>query len=281
MTNSIYPCLWFNGQARAAAEFYCSVFKNSKITTDSGIVVTFESSGQKFMCLNGGPKFTPNPTTSFFVVCETEKEVDDAWKKLLQGGSELMPLDKYDWSEKYGWVQDKFGINWQLAYGKLQDVGQKFSPTLMFSGTQHGNAEQAVKFYTSVFDDSSVTGILKYTANDGDIEGTVKHAQFKLGKHVFMAIDSSTHHGSGFSEAISFVVECKTQKEIDYYWEKLSAVPEAEQCGWLKDKFDVSWQIVPSILEELMKDPEKAPRVTQAFMKMKKFDIEKLKVAAG
>lgn len=138
MTKQIYPCLWFDGQAKEAAEFYCSVFENSKITADTPLVVTFELDGKKFMGLNGGPNFK-------------------------------------------------------------------------------------------------------------------------------------------FNEAVSFVVNCDTQEEIDHYWFKLSEGGEEGMCGWLKDKFGLSWQIVPSVLGELMKDPEKAPGVMDAFMKMKKFDIEKLK----
>ncbi len=276
MKNQIYPCLWFDGKAKEAAEFYCSVFAETAITAENPMVVTFESDGQKFMLLNGGPQFAINPSVSFFVVCETAGEVDKTWESLLDGGSVLMPLDKYEWSEKYGWVQDKFGVNWQLSFGKIQDVGQKFTPTLMFTNALAGKAEQAVLFYTGVFANSSVRGILKYAAGDQDIEGNVKHAQFNLGKQVFMAMDSSWPHEFGFNEAVSFVVECETQEEIDYFWEKLSAVPEAEQCGWLKDQFGVSWQIVPAILEKLMSDPSRSQRVIDAFLQMRKFDIEKL-----
>ncbi len=137
MTNQIYPCLWFDGQAKAAADFYCSIFRNSKVTVDTPMVVNFELNGKKFMGLNGGPEY-------------------------------------------------------------------KFSP------------------------------------------------------------------------ATSFVVECETQEEIDFYWEKLGDGGIYNQCGWLDDKFGVSWQIVPSILGKLMADPERSERVMQAFLQMKKFEIEKL-----
>lgn len=276
MTNQIYPCFWFDGQAKAAAEFYCSVFKNSSITAETPIVVTIELDGQKFMCLNGGPKFTINPSISLFAVCETENEINTAWEKLLDGGSVLMPLDKYDWSEKYGWVQDRFGVNWQLSMGKMQDAGQKFTPSLMFVGEQHGRAEEAINYYTSVFVNSGIIGILKYGANDLDKEGTVKHAQFHLNKYVMMAMDSSAPHKFQFNEAVSIVVNCVSQEEIDHYWNKLTDGGAESMCGWLKDRFGVSWQIVPSILGKLMSDPEKAPRVVQTFLKMKKFDIEKI-----
>jgi predicted 3-demethylubiquinone-9 3-methyltransferase (glyoxalase superfamily) len=276
MKNPIYPCLWFDGQAKEAAEFYCKVFDNSEITADTPIVVTIKLNGQKFMCLNGGPIYKPNPSVSFFVICETTEEAERLWNNFSEEGSVLMPLDKYEWSEKYGWVQDKFGISWQIFTGKMQDTGQKFSPMLLFTNEQKGRAEESINFYTSVFENSSIAGILKYSENDNDTEGTVKHSQFTIGKAVFMAMDSSAPHQFSFSEGISFVAECETQDEIDYYWNKLTEGGQESMCGWLKDKFGISWQIVPSVLGELMSDPEKSQRVMQTFLKMKKFDIEKL-----
>ena len=276
MKNKIHPCLWFNGKAKEAAELYCSVFKNSKVTADTPMVVTFDLDGQKFMGLNGGPAHSPNPSISFFAVCETLEEIGGAWEKLSDGGQVLMPLDQYGWSTKYGWVQDRFGVSWQLSLGGTAEVGQNLSPSLMFTNQQAGKAEQAIHFYTSVFQNSSVKGVFKYSATDPDVEGTVKHAQFTLGPQVFMAMDSSLPHAFSFDEGISLVVECETQEEIDYYWNKLTEGGSEGRCGWLKDKFGVSWQIVPAILGKLMNDSEKAPRVAQAFLKMTKFDIQTL-----
>jgi predicted 3-demethylubiquinone-9 3-methyltransferase (glyoxalase superfamily) len=276
MTKSIYPCIWFDGNAKEAASFYCSVFNNSKITVDTPMVVNFELADQKFMGLNGGPHFKPNPSVSFFMVCETEKEVAEAWEKLSEKGSVLMPLDKYEWSEKYGWLQDRFGISWQLSVGKLEDVGQKLTPALMFTQNHAGKAEEAIRFYTSVFRDSSVKGILKYTAEDQDVEGTVKHAQFRLGNNVFMAMDSSVPHAFAFNEGISLVVECENQEEIDYFWTKLTERGEESRCGWLKDQYGVSWQIIPAILGNLMSDPVKAEQVMGEIMKMDKLNIDQL-----
>ena len=276
MKNLLYPCLWFDGNANEAATFYCAIFNNSRVTIDTPMVVNFELGGQKFMGLNGGPQFRPNPSISFFVVCETEKEADDIWEKLSENGMVLMALDKYPWSERYGWIQDRFGISWQLSFGKLENVGQKLSPTLMFTGKYAGKAEEAIRFYTSVFSGSSVTGILKYTANDDDIEGTVKHAQFRLKDQVFMAMDSSIAHSFEFNEGISLVAECKNQEEIDYYWDKLTKNGEESRCGWLKDQYGVSWQIIPAILSKLMSDQKKFPAVMNAVLEMKKLSIEPL-----
>jgi predicted 3-demethylubiquinone-9 3-methyltransferase (glyoxalase superfamily) len=281
MKQQIYPCLWLNGNAKEAAEFYCSVFPNSTITEESPMVVSFTSAGQKFMCLNGGPEFKPNPSLSFFVVCETKEEVAAAWRKLADDGSVLMPLDTYPWSEHYGWVQDRFGFSWQLSYGKLGDVGQKFTPALLFTGDNAGKAEEAVHFYTSLFTPSSITGILRYGPHEQNTEGQVKHAQFSLNGNVFMAMDSSFPHGFGFNEAVSLVVECEDQAEIDFFWDKLTEGGAESMCGWLKDRYGVSWQIIPSVLKELMRDHEKAPRVVKAFMQMKKFSIADLENAAA
>ncbi|MBX7172304.1 MAG: VOC family protein [Pyrinomonadaceae bacterium] len=277
MKKEIYPCLWFDGKAKEAMSFYVDVFGNSKITEENPIVVNVEVCGQKFMGLNGGPQFKINPSISFMVQFDTESETEAAWHKLIEGGSAIMGLDKYEWSPKYGWVQDKFGVSWQLITGKKEDFGQKFSPTLMFTGEQCGRAEESVKFYTSLFENSKIDGILKYSLNDADREDLVKHSQFTLNGNVFMAMDSSHLPQFAFNEGISFVVECDTQDEIDYFWSNFTADGGQESmCGWLKDKFGVSWQIVPSILGELIRDPERGQRVMNAFLKMKKFEIEKL-----
>jgi len=276
MNNSIYPCLWFNDEAEAAANFYCSVFKDSEIKSNNPLVVDFNLHGQRFMGLNGGPEFKKNPSISFFVLCETEEETNSTWEKLKDGGSVLMPIDKYPWSDRYGWIQDRFGVSWQLYFGQMKDVGQKFSPTLMFVKEQSGKAEEAIHFYTSIFKNSSINGISKYSAEDSDVEGYVKHAQFKINDYVFMTMDSSGEHAFSFNEGISIVVACETQEEIDYYWDKLLEDGKESQCGWLKDKFGVSWQIVPAIMDELMSEPGKSQRVMQAVMKMKKLDIQTL-----
>ena len=144
-------------------------------------------------------------------------------------------------------------------------------------------AEEAIHFYASVFHNSKVGDIMRYTkGQEPDKEGTIKHVDFTLEGQDFAAMDSAREHKFNFNEAISFMVHCDTQKEIDYYWDKLSADPKAEQCGWLKDKYGLSWQVVPTMMNEMFqkKDKEKIARVTEAFLKMKKFDIETLQRAA-
>lgn len=277
--NKIYPCFWFDNNAKEGAQFYCSVF-NAEIVLEHPVVVEIEANGQRFMCLNGGPNFKINPSISMFVVCETEDEVERIWERLGENGSVLMPLDKYDWSPKYGWVQDKFGATWQISLGPISDVGQKFTPSLLFVGDNFGRAEEAVIYYTSVFPNSSVRGVLKYPEGSGKDSGAVMHAQFSINNFVMMAMDSSFDHKFQFNEAVSLSILCKEQEEIDYYWNTLTSDGGQESmCGWLKDKFGVSWQIVPQSLPELMMDPARAERVFKVLMKMRKLDIQALENA--
>ncbi len=276
MTNQIYPCLWFDGQAKAAADFYCTVFNNVKITATNPMVTTFEIEGQKFMALNGGPMFKMNPSISFFVLFTSAAEVEETWNMLSKDGSVLMPLNRYPWNEQYGWCQDKFGVNWQLMINQNEHSTEKIIPSLMLTQANAGNAEKAINFYTSIFKNSSVISISRYLKGEHDVEGTIKHAHFTLGNQLFAAMDSSGAHAFTFNEGISLVVDCASQEEIDYYWDKLTEAGIESKCGWLKDKFGVSWQIVPTVLGKLMSNPEKSHSVMQAFMQMKKFDIEKL-----
>jgi len=276
MKNAIYPCLWFDGNAKEAAEFYCSIFDHSKIVDDNPMVVRFEIEGKLIMGLNGGPMFKINPSISLFVICETNEEIETIWNKLIEGGNIMMPLDEYPWSKKYGFVADKFGVCWQLMLGKVPPNGQKIMPCLLFVGEQYGKAQQAIKQYISIFPNSEIVDLSIDESEDVQQAGSLKFGNFTLQNQLFAAMDGFGEHQFQFNEGVSFVVECDTQTEIDNYWTKLTEGGSESQCGWLKDRFGVSWQIVPSILGELVSDPEKAPRVVQAFMKMKKFDIETL-----
>jgi predicted 3-demethylubiquinone-9 3-methyltransferase (glyoxalase superfamily) len=237
--------------------------------------------GHRFMTLDGGPIFKFTPAVSFFVNCASEDEVDQFWAKLVDGGSVLMPLDSYPFSKKYGWLQDKYGISWQIILAE-NPVEQKIVPSMMFVGDKAGKAEEAINYYAELFGDAGVGEISRYSAGqEPDKEGTVAYASFSLEDQQFAAMDSAQQHNFTFNEATSFYVECDTQAEVDRLWEKLSAVPESEQCGWLKDKYGISWQIIPKRLGELMSDPdpEKSGRVLEAMLKMKKIDLAKLEAA--
>lgn len=293
--NKIIPNLWFDNQAEEAANFYVSVFKEGKVGNilhytevgkeihgqEPGSVMTvdFELFGQQFSGLNGGPVFKFTPAISFMLNCESKEEVDEFWQGLSQDSNKiLMPLDKYDFSERYGWLEDKFGVSWQI--GLFENSGeQKITPSLMFAGEKVGKAEEAINYYASVFKNAKVGSIFRYgPGQEPDEEDSVMYSEVTLEGQKFAAMDSAREHDFTFSEAISFIINCDTQEEVDYYWGKLSAVPESEQCGWVKDKFGVSWQIVPTRLNELLAlpDEEKAKRVFAKMLKMKKLNIAEL-----
>jgi predicted 3-demethylubiquinone-9 3-methyltransferase (glyoxalase superfamily) len=269
MTNEIYPCLWFDGQAKAAAEFYCSVFKNSTILVDTPMVVMLEINGKKMMGLNGGPMYNITPSISMFVHCSSLEECNSIWKELSDGATVLMELDKYSWSEQYGWLKDKFGFTWQIMKGE-QD---KMMPSLLFTGTNFGKAEEAMDFYTTIFDNSAIDYKDPYPA-ETPFAGKIAYAEFNINQYPLVAMDGPGEHKFTFSEGVSFVVNCGSQEEIDYYWNKITTDGgEESRCGWCKDKYGVSWQIVPANIGQLIGNPKNGQRAMQAMMQMKKLDI--------
>jgi predicted 3-demethylubiquinone-9 3-methyltransferase (glyoxalase superfamily) len=294
--NKIIPYLWFDTQAEEAANFYVSVFGNSKITgvtrysreaakasgqpEGSVMLVEFELAGQQFVALNGGPIFTFSPAVSFFVSLGSADEIDGVWKKLLPGGTVRMELGKYPFGEKYGWIEDKHGVSWQLY---LEDRPQKIAPALMFAGENQGRAEEAMSYYASLFENSGVTFKALYDKTMDGPEGQVAHATFTLDGYELVAFDTHIPMNFTITPAISFLVNCRTQKEIDEFWAGLSAGGHTEQCGWLVDKFGVSWQIFPEEAARLLrdKDAKKAGRVMAAMLTMTKIDIKGLEEAYG
>jgi predicted 3-demethylubiquinone-9 3-methyltransferase (glyoxalase superfamily) len=174
-------------------------------------------------------------------------------------------------------------LSWQLILSNPEgDSRPPIVPSMLFVGENCGKAEEAINFYLSVFRNSKQGNLIRYSAGqEPDKEGTIMFADFMLENYWFAAMDSAREHNFTFNEAISLMVSCDGQEEIDYYWERLSAVPEAEQCGWLKDKYGVSWQVVPSALDEMMRSgtKEQIARVTEAFLKMKKFELTALQSA--
>ena len=295
----ITPHLWFDKEAKQAAELYTSVIPGSKVksvrtlrNTPSGDcdIVSFELAGQPFMAISAGPLFKFNPSVSFHLKCNSKDEVDALFGKLAEGGKVLMPLGSYPFSERFGWLEDKYGLSWQVILTPEREMKERIRPALMFVGSVAGKTEEAIRFYAGVFQkapgaaggSTSANVLARYgKGEEPDKEGTVRFATFTLAGQEFAAMDSAHGHKFAFNEAISFMVPCETQEEIDYFWERLSADPKGGQCGWLKDKYGLSWQVTPTILNELLSgtDGERTARVTQAFLKMKKFDIAALQRA--
>jgi predicted 3-demethylubiquinone-9 3-methyltransferase (glyoxalase superfamily) len=280
--SNIYPCLWFDHNAQQAVECYQTIFDEVHLLHNTPMVVTFEINGTKFMGLNGGPQFKFTPAVSYFVYCGGSKEkIDSLYKALSQDGKIVFPLDKYDWSPRYAWVEDKYGVNWQLDIEAINN-SQKIVPCLLFGNEHAGDVKAAMEHYMKIFDDSSVLMQWPFPKEMNQPEGALLFAQFKLRNFIINAMSSPTPQPYGFSEANSFVVECDTQEEIDHHWNHLLADGGQESmCGWLKDKFGVWWQIIPSELPQLMSNPATAKQVSEVVMKSKKFNLDELRRAAS
>lgn len=287
----IVPHLWFDTEAIEATQFYMSLFDDSKLLSKTTIpdtpsgdadFLSFELAGQEMMAINAGPYFKFNPSISLMVACSSTEEVDSKWQALSEGGTVLMALGEYPFSKRYGWIQDRYGLSWQLMLAEGEASAQKITPNLLFSGDVNGKAEEAVQFYTEVFSNSGIDMISRYAPGEAaSSKAEVNYVAFRLQGMPFAAMDNGFDVDFGFNEAFSLIVRCENQAEIDYYWDKLSYVPEAEQCGWLKDRFGVSWQITPAIMDEMLANgtEEEVKRVTEAFLQMKKFDIAALEAA--
>ncbi len=295
----IIPHLWFDSEAEEAVKLYTSLFKDTKVGksthyTKAGFEIhgqpegklmtqEFELAGLSIIALNGGPYFKFTPAISFMVSCESKEEVDELYAKLSPNGQVLMELGEYPFSPRYAWIADKYGLSWQLIYSP-ESQSQKIRPSFLFVQEQCGKAKEAITLYTAIFPNSSIGLMSAYGENPGpDKPDNLQYADFTLNKQQFVAMDSAYQHLFGVNEAISFLVRCDDQAEIDYFWDKLTpgGDPKAQQCGWLKDKFGVSWQISPVILEEMLHaaDSKKVEHVTNAFLKMKKFNIAELEKA--
>lgn len=248
---SFRSCLWFDGQALPAAEFYKKTFKNVEITQvekygkagqeihqqpeGSIMTVAFSIGKQKFLGLNAGPLFKFNPSFSNFIFCSSKNEIDRLWSELSAGGKIRMSLDEYPWSKKYGWTTDRFGVEWQIMLSENQD---EILPALLFVDQLYGQGQKALDFYTTHFQSSEIL----FKAMD-ETKKIVMHAQFSLNGQKFVLMEGQGQHGHTFNEAYSMIIECDSQKEIDEHWTGLSQGGSAGPCGWLKDRYGVSWQI--------------------------------------
>jgi predicted 3-demethylubiquinone-9 3-methyltransferase (glyoxalase superfamily) len=245
------------------------------------MAVNFRLAGQDFIAINGGPIFRPSPAISLFVRCRTADEVKSLWAQFLDGGTPRMDLgEEWGFNACYGWISDKFGVDWQI--GVFDDVPQTIVPALLFTQDKCGRAEAAIDFLVGVFPNSAKHFAHHWPAGaEPEREGDLLQGQFTLDGYMLTAMDSGRPHPFTFNEGVALTVVVRSQEELDYFWEKLSAVPDAEACGWLKDQFGITWEVVPEAMDEMLETgtPEQLFEVTKGFMQMKKFDIAALQRA--
>lgn len=271
---TIYPALWFDNQALEAFEFYCSVFPNSMILEHNQTVVKASLSNQCFIGINGGPYFLPNPAISFTVICDSREEINALWQKLILGGASIIDLGHYSWNAYYGWVQDQFGYTWQLQLGNSGKTQQRILPNLLFCGMHQNQCSQALQYYKKIFPEFQRHQLLRYPS--GDLEGKIQNSIFSLNHLKFIAKDSPHKHIFDFNESVSFVIPCKTQQEIDYYWNYFTEHGSESWCGWCKDVFGISWQVIPNNLAQILATH---PQAYSTLTRMKKIIIEDLLIS--
>ena len=277
--NKILPCFWFDGNTDQAFKLYCEAFDNSRWEKMNPFLSKVEITGCEIWGLDGGPMFKPNPTLSLYTTYDNSEDLLKTYNVLSREAKILMPLDKYDWSAEYAWVEDRYGISWQLILVEGEPIPQRIMPTLMFVDNVYGRAEEAISFYGSLFTDSEIHLLDKY--KEGPQDGKIIHAQFSIGGLRMAAMDSGFQHNFGFTEGTSMVILCETQEEIDHYWNSFITDGEEGRCGWCKDQFGFSWQVIPRILGKLMSDPDTGPEVGACLQNMHKLDLGKLLEASG
>ncbi len=306
---TIAPCLWFDDQAEEAAKVYTSLLPEATITATSrypesfdnpsgkprGSVMTVEIdvAGTPLTLLNGGPQARPNPSISFILNVdpsqdpEAREHLEATWEALISDGEVRMPLDTYPFSELYGWVEDRFGVNWQLMLTDPEGDPRPFLiPSLMFVGDVAGRAEEALELYTSVFQDAERGIEARYPPGmEPEQEGTLMFADVQLDGTWLAVMDSANPgHAFAFDWGVSLQVLCEDQAEVDRFWDGLrEGGGQAEACGWLKDRFGVSWQVVPERFVEMMRGGEAggegSERAFQAMLEMEKLDLAELEAA--
>jgi len=270
----IIPNIWFDRNAAEAADFYTAVFPDARVLDTqyypteglpdfqaglAGEVLTvdFELAGYRLTAINAGAEFTVNPSVSFMVLFDSSRDpqarshLDELWAALVEGGRALMPLQAYDFSPHFGWIEDKYSVSWQLMLADGSAGPRPFIvPSIMFGSSVQGRAKEAIDYYTGVFGGTIETATF-YPAEAGAVAGEVNFAEFRILDQWFAAMDSADQQFT-FNCGVSLLVKCADQGEIDRYWDRLSAVPEAEACGWCADRFGLSWQLVPANMAELM-----------------------------
>lgn len=289
----IVPCVWFDHDAAEAYDFYTRVFRDAEVLTtqrypdDAASLPDFQKdlagqlltadlqiAGYRVLLLNADRTFRPTPALNFMlnfdpVLYDDARDYLDAVHSALlaDGGVERMPLGEYPFSPHYAWVEDRFGVNWQLMLTDPEGDPRPFMmPSFMFGGAHQNESTAAVDTYLSLFPDSALSHRVTY----GDMGGvpetgqsepspatadSIAFSDFRLAGQWFVAMDSGAVQDFTFTEALSLVVNVDDQQELDHYWDALSHVPESEVCGWLKDRFGVSWQITPRDIDELLRRP--------------------------
>lgn len=291
----IIPSLWFAGDAEEAATLYARIFPGARIGDTqrypteglldfqqpmAGQVLTIdvELPDLRITLVNASDEFRPNPSASFLVTfdpardADARESVDVLHAALAEGGVERMPLQAYPFSPYYAWVEDRFGVNWQLMVTEPgASQRPRVVPALTFCGSAQNRCREAMDLYIDTLPDSAWGMVAEYPEQTGPATpGSIMFSEVRLFGQWFTAMDSGAEMPFAFTEGYSLMVQASGQDQLDAFWSALSSVPEAERCGWCKDRFGLSWQVVPDNLGELMS----RPNAYATLMGMGKIEID-------
>lgn len=294
----ISPCFWYDFTAEEAAALYQEALPNTSVVhtlhypteqlpafqeefAGLPLLIELDINGYTVSLLNGGDAFTPNPSFSMMLVFDpdenpnAEQELCHAWKVLTREGQELMALGEYPFSPLYAWVEDKFGVSWQLITPTERSRPHRpfVLPTFLFGNIAQNRTQSALNLYTEIFEDAHIGTVVPYDESAEPVDmGGVVYSEMQLADQWFVAMDSAADVEFTFTPGASLLVKCASQEEIDRLWDGLSATPSAEQCGWCRDEFGFSWQILPEAFQTLCTDPN----TYATMMKMKKIVMDEL-----
>ncbi len=293
MSTSIEPCLWIDSdRLQEAVQLYVDAIPNSRINMvdtyknagpnfdQTVCVFEFELAGRRLQAFGGGSHQELNPSISLKFASSDRETVERVGAALLEGGFELMPFGSYPWSEYFGWVSDRYGVTWQVLVEPVETA--IVAPAMMFVGDQYGRAGEAIELYTSLFPDSGVDVLQLFGDESAADRGKVLYSMIHLAGQRFDLTDSGVGHSFQFNDMVSLAVMCEGQAEVDRYWDGLIAGGgEPVQCGWLKDRFGVSWQVVPRRFTELLRSgsPDQAAAVIRCMINQVKIDVAELEAA--
>ncbi|HEP1818500.1 TPA: VOC family protein [Streptococcus suis] len=281
---TIIPHLWYDTEAKEAVAFYVDLFGGKidwtyTITdTPSGDsdLIQFQLGDMTLAAISAGPYFKLNESMSLMVNVVSKDEVTRLYQALSEGGRILMPLGEYPFSPYYVWLEDRFGLSWQLSYAPDLDKPYQFDICLLFSQDQVGLAQPMLDYYKDKLPQASVGQVSYYGEGEAAVEAAkLNYAELLVGGQKMIVMDHGYGGEVSFNEAFSLMVYVDSQDELNFYYDLLSAVPEAEMCGWVKDQFGISWQIVPRILMEAYDtaNPETVKAVNDAVLTMKRLDF--------
>ncbi|MEG3310331.1 VOC family protein [Streptococcus sp. SS-4456] len=284
----IIPHLWYDTEAKEAVAFYVDLFGGKidwtyTITdTPSGDsdLIQFQLGDMTLAAISAGPYFKLNESMSLMVNVANKDEVTRLYQALSEGGRILMPLGEYPFSPYYVWLEDRFGLSWQLSYAPDLDKPYQFDICLLFSQDQVGLAQPMLDYYKDKLPQASVGQLSYYGEGEAAVEAAkLNYAELLVAGQKMIVMDHGYGGEASFNEAFSLMVYVDSQDELNFYYDLLSAVPEAEMCGWVKDQFGISWQIVPRILMEAYDtaSPETVKAVNDAVLQMRRLDFDQIK----